>query len=162
MCYRTMRGVALATTTLMLLLAVFPASALNAFGFTQAMTPQQVARASTNLGIAKWFGKSLIVQAQDDVDHSYLFNFCNDRLYSASQTFPANFERMAGFIDQTIQQYGQPMFVSAVGGMGSSGFIRPINLYWKLGESDYLRLMQLERTYALVYETKNTCTKVPG
>lgn len=142
----------------------FGANALEAFGFVQGMSPRQVEKAvdASNFGVSKWFGKTLLVQAQDAQDHSLMFNFCDDQLYEITQNFPANFDRMAGFVDQTIKQYGQPVIVSATGGMGSAGYVRPISLYWKIGEADFLRLMQLEHSYALVYATKNACAAVPG
>lgn len=150
--------------TLFFILLSSDAPALDAFGFSTGQSPQQVESTAKNfnLGVAKWFGKSLIVQAQDSQEHSYLFNFCNERLYSISQTFPAKFERLAGFVDQSIQSYGQPMFISAAGGVGPSGFVRPINFYWRVGSTDYLRVMQLESSYTLIYETENPCTKVPN
>lgn len=139
-----------------------PASALEAYGFVQGMSPSQVELAASNLGIAKWFGKTLIVQVQDAQRHSYTFNFCDEQLYEVAQTFPSNFDQMAGFVDQTLRQYGQPIGLSAMGGMGSAGFVRPINFYWKIGEKDYLRLMQLESSYALIYASKNACKDVPN
>jgi hypothetical protein len=140
------------------------ADAVEAFGFKQGLLPRQVEQGAQayNLGVAKWFGKTLIVQAQDSQAHSYMFNFCNEQLYEITQNFPSNFERMADFVDQTIKQYGQPVIVSATGGMGIAGFVRPINLYWKIGEKDYLRLLQLETSYALIYTTKNSCVAVPN
>ena len=145
------------------LLSARSANALEAFGFASGQSPQQVEAAANgySLGIAKWFGKTLLVQGQDSQAHSYMFNFCNEHLYEITQDFPANFEKMAGFVDQTIQTYGQPVLVSATGGMDVNGFVRPLNLYWKIGAKDYLRVMQLESSYALIYATENTCAKVP-
>ncbi len=146
------------------LLSAGSANALEAFGFSSGQSPQQVEAAANgySIGIAKWFGKTLIVQSQDSQAHSYMFNFCNGHLYEITQNFPANFEKMASFVDQVIQTNGQPVYVSATGGMGANGFVRPLNLYWKIGAKDYLRVMQLESSYALIYATVNTCAKVPS
>ncbi len=140
------------------------ANAFEAFGFRSGMSKSVVdsAAKSLTLGIGKWFGESLIVQAQDAEHHNFLFNFCDDQLYSVSQTFPANFENMAGFVDDSIRRFGQPIFVSALGAVGSHGFVRPINIFWKMGETDYLRLMQFGDQYSLIYENKNSCATVPG
>ena len=153
-----------AIAAILLASSVAGAQAVEAFGFSTGQSPQQVEKIASdlNLGVAKWFGKSLLVQAQDSQTHSYLFNFCGERLYSVWQTFPPNFDRMAGFVDQAVQRYGQPIIVSAVGGMGANGYVRPINLYWKIGPKDFLRVMQLESSYALIYETENSCAKVPN
>jgi hypothetical protein len=140
-----------------------PAHAAPGFGFTPDVTKQGVeaAAAALNLGAAKWFGASYLVQGQDNYYHSWIFNFCNDKLYEVSQQFPANFEQMANFVDTSIQQYGQPIIVSAMGGMGQGGFIRPLNLYWKIDGSTYMRLMQLATNYTVIYQWVNSCEKVP-
>jgi hypothetical protein len=139
------------------------ANALEAFGFTGSMSPKQVEQGvqTLGLGVSKWFGRTLIVQAQDHHAHSYMFNFCNEHLYEVTQSFPSNFDRMAGVVEETIKQFGQPILVSAAGGMGTNGFVRPTNFYWKVDEKDYLRLMQMENSFSLVYATENACTKVP-
>ena len=146
------------------LLSAGTANALEAFGFVSGQSPQKVEATANGLGlgVARWFGKTLLVQGQDAQAHSYMFNFCNERLYEITQNFPVNFEKMTGFVDQTIQSYGQPVLVSAAGGMSASGFARPLNLYWKIGARDYLRVMQLEHSYALIYATENACAKVPS
>ena len=136
---------------------------VNAFGFTSGMSRQAVETEVKvmNLGVGKMFGGTLTVQGQDNYHHAYLFNFCNDKLYEVSQQFPANFEQMASFVDSTLQKYGQPLIVSATGGMTSAGFVRPLNIYWKLDDSTYMRLMQLTLNYTVIYQWANSCVKVP-
>jgi len=133
------------------------------FGFKFGMTKQATENAATamGLGVSKWLGATLIVQAQDDPRHSYMFNFCQDKLFEVSQNFPLEFRKMADIVDDSIRQYGQPVFVSAQGAMTQNGFLRPINLYWKIDEASYVRLMQLEKQYNVIYQTENSCVKVP-
>lgn len=149
---------------LLLALAIGDAQAVQPFGFNFGMSSNAVEKAadSMGLGISKWFGKTLIVQAQDNQHHSYLFNFCNDKLYEVSQHFQFSFDQMASFVDATVGEYGQPMWVSAKSAMTPNGPLRPINLYWKIdGGASYVRLMQMPESFAIVYQAQNSCVKVP-
>lgn len=139
-------------------------AAINAFGFTPGMSKQAVEAAATSmgLGVPKWVGHSFLVQGQDNYYHEWLFNFCNDKLYEVSQGFPTNFDQIANFVEASLREHGQPLFVSATGAMLSGGFVRPVNLYWKLDAgAAYLRLMQLPKSYTVIYQWPNSCVKVP-
>ena len=140
------------------------AEAINPFGLPFGATKEPVLKAIElmQLGTTRWVGGSLIIQAQDDPRHSYLLNFCQEKLYSVSQTFPNSFDKMAGFVEISVRDYGQPVIVSAYGVMTDKGFLRPINLYWKIDNKTYVRLMQMPDTYAVVYEIENSCNKVPN
>jgi hypothetical protein len=115
------------------------------------------------LGDIQWMGKSsdpsLVVKKPDN--SFFVFNFCNDSLFDVGQSFPRNFEKLSSFVDMTIKKFGQPMHVNALGGMGENGFVRPINMYWKLNEKDFLRIMQFDNEYTIAYKAKNDCIKVP-
>lgn len=152
------------TLASVLLLMCRTAFAESPFGFTFGMSKQAVEQATLKmeLGASKWLGETLLVQAQDDSRHSYLFNFCEGRLYEVSQAFPRSHERMANFVDDSISKYGQPMFVSAIGAMTQDGFLRPINFYWRVASKTYLRLMLLDRQYSIVWQTENACAKIPN
>lgn len=140
-----------------------PALAENPFGFRFGMSRFDVEKSIGlfGLGSTTFIGKTLMVQAADHPQHRYMFNFCEDKLYEASQIFPTNFEQTASFIDASVRSYGQPIYVSAPGSMGSSGFFWMTNLYWKIDVSSYVRLMQLNSSYHIVYQTENACNKVP-
>jgi hypothetical protein len=140
------------------------AMAVDPFGFAFGMTPSAAEKLvnSVGMGSTRWLGKSLMVQGQDDPNHSYLVNFCENKLFSVMQSLPGNFDRMASFVDDSIRDYGQPMYVSARGSMTPNGYIRPINLYWKIGADEYVRLMEMGQNYAIVYEKANPCGKSPN
>ena len=136
-------------------------SAFEAFGFKSGISEKEVESNIKNyaLGDLHRVGNSFVVNKSDN--SSFVFNFCDNSLYDVAQSFPANFEKLSSFVDMTIKKFGQPMHVSALGGMGTNGFVRPINMYWKLNEKDFLRILQFDEEYTIVYETKNDCIKVP-
>ncbi|MFM0072044.1 hypothetical protein PQQ86_12800 [Paraburkholderia sediminicola] len=69
--------------------------------------------------------------------------------------------KMADAVDDSIRQYSQPVFVEAQGAMTQDGLLRPINLYCKIDGVFFVGLMQLERQYNVINQTRNTCVKVP-
>lgn len=126
------------------------------------MTQKQVETGLMNMRQSGWVGNSFLANDADgNPDHSWIFNFCAGKLSEVTRLFPVNFERMADFVDLAIRDHGQRAFVSAMSSMGSGGAVRPINLYWKIDESNWLRLMALSRSYSVIYQRKNTCGKVP-
>jgi hypothetical protein len=138
-----------------------PALAIEPFGFQFGASQQAVEKAITDRGIGapSWLGKTLRVQATSG--QFYMFNFCQGQLVEVTGMFPPNFDQMANIVDSSITSYGQPVLVSAVAGMADAGPLRPINIYWKVDEKTFLRLMELPQSYSLVYETRNSCWKVP-
>jgi hypothetical protein len=136
--------------------------AIDPFGFRFGTSQTQVENAVSvqGLGVASWIGRTLRVQAADN-SRSYLFNFCKDSLVEVSGSFQENFEQMASIVETSVKAYGQPWYVSAEGAMTDAGFLRPINLYWKMDESTFMRLMQMPHSYTVVYQVKNSCGKVP-
>jgi hypothetical protein len=139
------------TASIATALVCLDALAADPFGFPIGMSRKaaEEAAATMGLGISRWLGTSLIVQAQDDQRHSYLFNFCENKLIEASQKFPANFEQMANFVDAPLHDCGQPLFVSPQGAVMQTGFLRPISLYWKSTTAHTSALMQLPHSYNL-------------
>lgn len=137
------------------------AFAIEPFGFQFGASQQAVEKAITDRGIGtpSWFGKTLRVQANSG--QFYMFNFCKGELVEVTGIFPPNFDQMANIVDSSITSYGQPVFVSAVAGMADEGPIRPINIYWKVDEKTFLRLMEMPQSYSLEYEMRNSCWKAP-
>jgi hypothetical protein len=86
------------------------------------------------LGDLQWeMEKTAIRVNKPDNSGFFLFQFCNDRLFSVSQLYPANFEKMASFVDDTIKYFGDPIIVSALGEQVlPNGLSRQINMHWQL------------------------------
>jgi hypothetical protein len=143
------------------LVASTPAIDIEPFGFQFGMSQSAVEKAIRDRGIGapSWLGATLRLQINSG--QFYVFNFCKSQLVEVTASFPPNFDQMANIVDSSISSYGQPVLVSAVAGMATEGFIRPINIYWKVDEQTFLRLMELPQSYSLVYETQNSCWKVP-
>jgi hypothetical protein len=59
---------------------------------------------------------------------------------------------MAGFVDDTILAYGQPVIVRAPKRQG-------LSLTWKVNDMTYLRLVEMADAYAIDYRKENTCVK---
>jgi hypothetical protein len=138
-------------------------AAVEPFGFRFGMSQKAVEGAVDQRGIGppSWLGRTLRVQAVDSPHILYMFNFCGNELVEISGHFPQDFDQMANVVDESVKTYGQPWLVSAQGGMTDSGFLRPINLYWKIDKKTFMRLMEMPNSYTLVYETENACWKVP-
>lgn len=137
------------------------AIAIEPLGFRFGMSPDAVLESvkQRGMGETRWFGRTLRVQGANEQD--YMFNFCQEQLYEIAATYRLNFDAMANIVDSSIKTYGQPWYVSADGAMTDNGFLRPINLYWKIDDKSFMRLMEMPHSYALVYQTKNSCVKVP-
>ena len=91
------------------------ASAVQPFGFVFGMSPDNVQSAIAARGWGTtWVGKTL---SANGPGASYLFNFCDNKLYEVNGTFAPSFDQMANIVDSSIKSYGQPWHVSADGGM---------------------------------------------
>jgi len=143
-------AIAIATTVLL----CQSASAINPFGFTFDMSQSAVENAAKNIdmGALERRGPDFMFSREDSHKSSYMFDFCEGKLYAVSHLVPRNFGQMAGFVDDAILAYGQPVMVKVPKREG-------ISLTWKVNDTTFVRLTEMPDVYGIDYRKENPCVK---
>ena len=137
------------------------AHAIEPFGFQFGMSRAEVEHAAAHLGTV--FGRAqgwglVIVDASDNKNHSYLFNFCKGQLNQATEIHPLDMQGFLNLIDESIRLYGQPKSVSSERLAPPSGKLYAITWTWKIDDATALVVEELEVVYRVNYNrTSSEC-----
>jgi len=152
-------------TTLLLAMVLAPAAAARAaparavdpFGMRFGMSRQELMQEAERLGNVVTPDGFATVFVEDKVNsrHSYLFNFCNDKLMEAAEIAPFDVKGLARVVDEAIGQYGQPALVSTIK-LDRQGLVGVV-WFWRTDMSTILRVDVVEGVYRQNYSTKNAC-----
>jgi len=92
------------------------------------------------------------------------FNFCEGRLVSIQQGFPANLQQVTLLISDFKRKYGNPFSTNAGTRAHSSGTVYEWGTWWSAGQefvSLYYTGTAQGESLSTSYQTKNKCFKVP-
>jgi hypothetical protein len=151
----------------LLLLALFvsvtSARAFNVEGFSTGM-PKAVAleNAEKYYKVSAVDESTYVARASDG---GYLsLNFCEGRLVSVQQGFPANLKQVTLLVSEFKGKYGNPSATSAGTRASSSGTLYEWQMWWNAGQEFVsISYTGTERDDGLStsHQSKNKCFKVP-
>jgi hypothetical protein len=92
------------------------------------------------------------------------FNFCEDKLASVQQGFPANLRQVTLLVSELKAKYGNPFSTSAGSRAHSSGTVYEWGMWWNAGTefvSIYFTGTEPGDSLSTSHQAKNKCFKVP-
>ena len=137
-----------------------PAYAVDPFGMRFGMSRQELMQEAERLGnvVTPDGFETVFVEDKVNSKHSYLFNFCNNKLMEAAEVAPFDVKGLARVVDEAIRQYGQPQLVSTI--KLDPQRLLGVVWFWRTDTSTILRVDVVEGYHRQNYSTKNMCRPV--
>lgn len=152
-----------------LLLSSLRAPAFQIDSFRSGMSVAEVRRLLADWKfdrVQTFSGNTLIAYdvPQKNTHRQFTFSFCHGRLVAFEQEMPPSAKHLIVISGNYNRAYGQPVKVLAGNNVTSLGEKSQLALYWRQGSDlvgvKYVLLPPREQLLT-VYETPNTCWKIP-